>query len=66
MYIRPLDFIVYNYSTNFNSVEFRSSLRSIGITLKLVPIEAYYSIGKVEWYYRPLRYAFEIITVKYP
>ncbi|CAL3966496.1 unnamed protein product [Diplocarpon coronariae] len=59
--IKPLNFIIYNYSTNFNSAEFRSFLRSIGITFKLVPIEAYHSIGKVERYYRPLRYAFKII-----
>ncbi|CAL3967671.1 unnamed protein product [Diplocarpon coronariae] len=58
--------IIYNYSTNFNSAEFRSSLRSIGITLKLIPIEAHYFISKVEWYHRPLRYAFKIIIAKHP
>ncbi|CAL3962788.1 unnamed protein product [Diplocarpon coronariae] len=63
---RPSNFIVYDYSTNFNSAEFRSSLRSIGITLKLVPIKAHHSIGKVKRYHRPLRYAFEIITAKHP
>ncbi|CAL3962421.1 unnamed protein product [Diplocarpon coronariae] len=57
---------LYNYSTNFNLAEFKSSLRSIRITLKLVPIEAYYSIGKVERYHRPLKYAFKIMIVKYP
>ncbi|KAK6581556.1 hypothetical protein PZA11_006247 [Diplocarpon coronariae] len=65
-YIRPPDFVVYDYSTNFNSAEFRSSLRSIGTTLKLVPIEAHHSIGKVERYHRPLRRAFEIMTAEHP
>ncbi|CAL3962785.1 unnamed protein product [Diplocarpon coronariae] len=45
---------------------FKSSLRSIRITLKLVPIEAYHSINKVERYYRPLKRTFKIIIAKYP
>ncbi|KAK6584909.1 hypothetical protein PZA11_003133 [Diplocarpon coronariae] len=58
--------IVYDYNTNFNLAEFKSSLRSVGITLKLVSIEAHYSISKVEWYYYLLRQAFKIIIAKYP
>ncbi|CAL3964912.1 unnamed protein product [Diplocarpon coronariae] len=57
--------LIYDYSTNFNLAEFRSSLRSIEITLKLVPIEAHYSISRVERYYCPLRRAFDIIIAKY-
>ncbi|CAL3969032.1 unnamed protein product [Diplocarpon coronariae] len=49
-----------------NISEFKSSLRSIGITLKLVLTKAHYSISKVERYYRPLRRAFEIIIAKHP
>ncbi|CAL3965637.1 unnamed protein product [Diplocarpon coronariae] len=65
-YIRPLNFIIYDYSINFNLAEFKSSLRFIRITLKLVLIKAHYSIGKVERYHRPLRCAFKIIIAKHP
>ncbi|PVH80071.1 hypothetical protein DL98DRAFT_549327 [Cadophora sp. DSE1049] len=65
-YLGPPDFVVYNYGTNFNSKEFRSALRSVGSTPKLVPIEAYHSIGKVERYHRPLRCAYEIVTEEHP
>lgn len=59
-YIGPPDFVVYDYGTNFNSENFRSSLRAMGSTPKLVPVEAHHSIGKVERYHRPLRRAYEI------
>ena len=66
IYLKPSDFVVYNYGTNFNSEEFRSALRSAGSTLKLILIEAYYLISKVERYYRLLRRAYNIITEKHP
>ncbi|CAL3966403.1 unnamed protein product [Diplocarpon coronariae] len=58
--------IFFNYSTNFNSAEFRGSLRSVGTTLKLILIKAHHLIRKVERYHRPLRRAFEIMIAKNP
>ena len=34
------------------------------IEVKEVPIKAYNSIKKVEWYYMPLYYIYEIISLK--
>ena len=34
------------------------------IKVKEVPIKAYNSIKKVEWYYIPLYYIYEIISLK--
>ena len=56
---------MYDYNTNFNSKEFRSILKSVGNTLKLVPIEAHYLISKVKQYHRLLRRAYKIITKEY-
>ena len=66
IYLGLLDFVVYNYKTNFNSEEFRILLRSVRSTFKLISVEAYHLIGKVKRYYRPLRRAYEIVTEKPP
>jgi hypothetical protein len=34
------------------------------IKVKKVPIKAYNSIRKVEWYYIPLHYVYKIISLK--
>ena len=34
------------------------------IKVKEVPIKVYNNIGKVEWYYIPLYYVYEIISLK--
>jgi len=36
----------------------------MAIKVKEVPIKAYNSIGKVEQYYTPLRYAYKIISLE--
>ena len=36
----------------------------MAIKVKEVPIKAHNSIGKVEWYYMPLRRAYKIILLK--
>ncbi|PVH83472.1 hypothetical protein DL98DRAFT_615736 [Cadophora sp. DSE1049] len=41
-------------------------VREMCSTPKLVPVEAHYSIGKVERYHRPLRRAYEIVTEEHP
>ena len=34
------------------------------IKVKEVPIKAYNSVGKVEWYYMPLYHAYKIISLE--
>jgi hypothetical protein len=39
-------------------------MNTIGTKVKIVPIEAYYSIGIIERYYSLIRYAYLIIVAK--
>jgi len=57
----PLELITYNTGKNFISKEFKHYARDIGVTTKLVLVEAYNSISLVERYYSPLRYIYKII-----
>jgi len=36
----------------------------MAIKVKEVPIKAYNSVGKVEWYYTPLRRVYKIISLE--
>jgi hypothetical protein len=36
----------------------------MAIKVKKVPIKAYNSVGKVEWYYMPLHCIYEIISLE--
>ena len=58
--------MVYDYNTNLYSKEFKSILRLVGTIPKLVLVKVYYSIRKVERYYRLLRCAYKIITKEHP
>ena len=64
VYTRPPDMIVHDIGTNFNSVEFKQTAKSITIRTKTVPVKAHNLVGIVERYHRPLRRAYEIITSK--
>ncbi|KAF1935267.1 hypothetical protein EJ02DRAFT_507147 [Clathrospora elynae] len=63
-YQGPPDIITHNAGTNFASVEFKSEAKIMGITCKQVPIEAHWSIGKVERYHAPLRRAYKILRTE--
>ena len=63
-YQGPPDIITHDAGTNFASVEFKSEAKIMGITCKQVPIEAHWSIGKVERYHAPLRRAYEILRTE--
>lgn len=63
-YQGPPDIITHDAGTNFASVEFKSEAKIMGITCKQVPIEAHWSIGKVERYHAPLRRAYEILRAE--
>ena len=61
-YLGPPDIITHDAGTNFDSTEFRNEARLVGVTCHQVPVEAHWSIGKVEGYHGPIRRAYEIIT----
>ena len=66
VYLGPLTLITHNPGINFSSDEFRGNAHSIRSEVKETPMEAYNSMGKVEWYHLPLRRAFDIITKEMP
>ena len=65
-YLGPPDLIVHDAGTNFTSQEFRQSASSLGISTKCVPVEAHWSVGKVERAHAALRRAYAIITEECP
>ncbi|KAF0322306.1 hypothetical protein GQ607_010387, partial [Colletotrichum asianum] len=56
--------ITINASINFYSYKFKYTTYTLVITIKEVPIIAYYSINKVKYYYTTLRYTYNIIYIK--
>jgi len=65
-YLGPPDVITVDAGTNFASTEFKAEARLAGITCHQIPIEAHWSIGKVERFHQPLRRAFEILRAECP
>ena len=65
-YIKPLDMIIYNAKKNFISKDFKYLAIMMGITTKIVLVEAYWSIRKVERYYAVLHCAYQIISKELP
>ncbi|KAI0994393.1 hypothetical protein K3495_g13789 [Podosphaera aphanis] len=61
-YQGPPDIVTHDAGTNFASHEFRNEAKMMGITCKQIPIEAHWSIGKLERYHAPLRRAYEVIN----
>jgi hypothetical protein len=61
IYQGPSNIVIYNTGTNFAFQEFRSEARTLAISFKQIPVEVYWSIGKVERYYQPLKRAFDIL-----
>jgi len=57
-YLGPPDLITIDARKNFISKEFKHYAATIGVTIKLVPVELYNSIRIVERYYSPLRRAY--------
>jgi len=58
----PLDQITTDAGKNFASQEFRQNASIIGTKVKIVPVEAYNFISKVERYYAVVCRAYSIIT----
>ena len=63
-YIGPPDVLTHDAGTNFASAEFRNEARIMGCTIKEIPVEAYWSIGKVERYHGPFRRAYIILSTE--
>ena len=63
-YLGPPDVISHDAGTNFDSEEFRVDAKLAGMTINQVPVEAHWSIGKIERYHGPLRRAYEIIRAE--
>ena len=58
--------IIYNAKKNFISKDFKHLAIIMGITTKTVPVEAHWSIGKVERYHAVLRRAYQIVSEELP
>jgi len=63
-YLGPPDVVTHDAGTNFDSAHFRAETKLLGITAHQIPVEAHWSIGKVEEYHAPVRRAFEIIIAE--
>ena len=58
--------ITHNTEKNFISKDFKHLAIIMGITTKTVPVEAHWSIGKVERYHAVLRRAYQIVSEELP
>lgn len=63
-YLGPPDIIHHDAGTNFSASEFKTEAKAYGISCHQVPVEAHWSIGKVERYHTPLRRAHEILRTE--
>ena len=63
-YLGPPDIVTHDAGTNFDSMEFRAEARMLGIRCHQIPVEAHWSIGKVEKYHAPVRRAYDIIQAE--
>uniref|UniRef100_A0A8H7K3I9 Integrase catalytic domain-containing protein n=1 Tax=Bionectria ochroleuca TaxID=29856 RepID=A0A8H7K3I9_BIOOC len=52
-YLGPPDVISFDAGTNFAAAEFKGEARLMGITCHQIPIEAHWSIGKIEKHHAP-------------
>lgn len=66
VYIGPPDYIVTDAGKNLTSKEFQQNAHLLGTSTKAVPVEAHWSIGKVERYHAILRRAYTVITADAP
>ena len=63
-YLDPPDIVTHDADTNFDSIEFRAEAKILGITYHQIPVEAHWSIGKVEKYHEPICQAYDNIQVE--
>ena len=58
--------ITYNIRKNFISKDFKYLVIIMGITTKIVLVEAHWLIGKVEYYYTVLYRVHQIVSKELP
>ena len=58
--------IIYNTKKNFISKDFKYLTIIIGITTKIILVEAHWSIRKVKHYYIVLHRAYQIVSEELP
>ena len=63
-YLGPPDQLVADSGKQFTSKEFAQYTNTMGIKVKIVPVKAHNSIGIVEYYHGPIRYAYLIIITE--
>ena len=56
--------MTHDAGTNFDFMEFRAEAKILGITCHQIPVEAHWSIGKVEKYHALIRRAYDIIQAE--
>ncbi|KAF6807096.1 hypothetical protein CPLU01_15834 [Colletotrichum plurivorum] len=66
VYQGPPDWIIADAGRNFVAADFRREARAMSIEVKIIPVEAHHSIGKVERYHAALRRAYDIIRKESP
>jgi hypothetical protein len=65
-YLGPPDQVTVDAGKQFTSKEFAQHASSMGIRVKIVPVEAHNSIGIVERYHGPVRRAYLIVSTEIP
>jgi hypothetical protein len=63
-YLGPPDQLVVDAGKQFTSKEFAQHANTMGIKVKIVPVETHNSIGIVERYHSPVRRAYNIISTE--
>ena len=66
MYTEPSDIITTDTGKNFTSNEFKNEAKALSINIKEVSVETHNSISKIERYYAPLRYVYDILRSELP
>jgi hypothetical protein len=65
-YQGPPNQVTVDASKNLVSKEFKDNATAVGTRLKIVPVEAHHSIGKLERYHTIIRKAYNCITTEIP
>ncbi|KDN61365.1 putative conserved hypothetical protein [Colletotrichum sublineola] len=66
VYQGPPKWVTADAGRNFVATEFTQEGNAMGVQVKIVPVEAHHSIGKVERYHAVLRRAYSIIRKECP
>jgi Reverse transcriptase (RNA-dependent DNA polymerase) len=65
-YVGPPDMLVLDAGKNLTSQEFRQHAAVFGIEIKVVPVEAHHSVGKIERYHASVRRVYLCVRADTP